>query len=215
MITKKQLKIFRVFAKNPFMDFTRKEIKKESGCNSNNALALAVNLLKKENVLIEQKVGNSGILRLNLNNEMSFYYIALCNYERTGCSARQAIDALREQINEETPFFSAVIFGSYAAGEQKKGSDLDIAVFIESSENKKRIEACVNSARIRILADADVHVISRAEMLEMLAEKDENLGKQIAKKHLTAYNHRIFYEIIKEGFRHGFRIQDLPFEGRE
>ena len=30
MITKKQLKIFEVFAKKPFGEFTRKQIKKES-----------------------------------------------------------------------------------------------------------------------------------------------------------------------------------------
>ncbi len=52
MITEKQLKIFGVFAKKPFAEYTRKEVKKQSKEKSNNALALAINLLKKEMVLI-------------------------------------------------------------------------------------------------------------------------------------------------------------------
>jgi len=44
------------------------------------------------------------------------------------------------------------------------------------------------------------------KLAEMLKNKEENLGKQIARKHLAVYNHRIFYEIIKEGMKHGFRV---------
>ncbi|MEW5897288.1 MAG: hypothetical protein AB1668_06335 [Nanoarchaeota archaeon] len=52
----------------------------------------------------------------------------------------------------------------------------------------------------------DIHVISKAEMFAMLTNAEENFGKQIARKHLAVYNHRIFYEIIKEGMKHGFGI---------
>ena len=79
MITEKQLKMFGVFAKKPFAEYTRKEIKKESKEKSNNAVALAINTLKKENVLLEKKIGKSGILALNLDNDATFYYLALCN----------------------------------------------------------------------------------------------------------------------------------------
>jgi predicted nucleotidyltransferase len=98
-----------------------------------------------------------------------------------------------------------VIFGSYAASEQKKGSDLDVAVFIESEDRRKRMEAAVNSARLKSPLELDAHVITKPEMVEMLTNDEENLGKQIARKHLAVYNHGIFYEIIKEGMKHGFR----------
>jgi len=206
MITEKQLKIFEAFAKEPFAEYTRKQIKKDLKEKSNNALALAINMLKKEEALIEKKIGKSGLLTLNLNNDLTFYYLALCNNARMPHIAKQAVKALKEEINEDTQFYSIVLFGSYAAGEQKQTSDLDIAVFIESEEKRKKIEASVNSAKLKILAETDIHVIPKAEMIEMLAEKHENLGKQIARKHLAVYNHQIFYEIIKEGMKHGFRI---------
>ncbi|MBI5398817.1 nucleotidyltransferase domain-containing protein [Candidatus Woesearchaeota archaeon] len=205
MITEKQLKMFEVFAKKPFAENTRKEIKNESKEKSNNALALAINALKKENVLIEKKIGKSGILTLNLDQDTTFYYLALCNNNRINNLVKLSLETLKKEITEETPFFSIVIFGSYAVGEQKKESDLDIAVFIENEDNRKRIEALANSAKLKSTLEMDIHIIPKKEMLEMLTSKEENLGKQIARKHLAVHNHRIFYEIIKEGIQHGFR----------
>lgn len=206
MITEKQIKIFEVFAKKPFAEYTRKEIKKESKEKSNNTLALAINLLKKEEVLIEQKVGKSGLLTLNLENDLTFYYLALCNNKRINHLVQLALEILKKEIYENSLFYSAVIFGSYAIGEQKKDSDLDVAIFIESEEKRKQIEASINSAKLKSILKMDVHVISNAEMLEMLTNREENLGKQIARKHLAVHNHRIFYDILKEGIKHGFRI---------
>ena len=206
MITKKQLKILEVFAKKPFAEYARKEIKKESKEKSNNALALAINSLKKEVVLIEKKIGKSGILALNLDNDITFYYLDLCNDFRIPHLADISLETLKKEIGEETPFFSIIIFGSYAVGEQEKGSDLDIAIFVESEDNRKKIESLANSAKLKSALEMDIHVIPKGEMIEMLTSKEENLGKQIARKHLAVYNHRIFYEIVKEGMRHGFRI---------
>lgn len=206
MITEKQLRIFEVFAKKPFAEYTRKEVKKESKEKSNNSLALAINLLKKEEILIEKKIGKSGLLKLNLENDISFYYLALCNNNRIAHNVKLALDILKKEISEQTPFYSISIFGSYAVGEQKKDSDLDVAVFIDNEPARKQIEALVNSAKLKSVLEMDIHVIPRLEMIEMLANKEENLGKQIARNHLAVCNHGIFYEIIKEGIKHGFRI---------
>lgn len=206
MITEKQLKIFGVFVKKPFAEYTRKEIKKESKEKSNNALALAINTLKKEKVLLEKKIGKSGLLTLNLDNGVTFYYLSLCNNHRINDLVKLSLEALKKEITEETPFFSMVIFGSYAVGEQNKNSDLDVAVFIENEDNQKKIEALANSAKLKSALEMDLHVIPIKEMIEMLINQEENLGKQIARKHLAVHNHRIFYEIIKEGMKHGFRI---------
>ncbi|MEK6900248.1 MAG: nucleotidyltransferase domain-containing protein, partial [Nanoarchaeota archaeon] len=199
MITEKQLKLFEVFAKQPFAEHTRKEVKKKSKEKSNNALALTINRLKKEGVLIEKKIGKSGILTLNLENDLAFYYLAICNDNRIPHLARLALENLKKEISLDTPFYSIVLFGSYAAGEQRKDSDLDVAVFIENEDKRKHIEALANSAKLKSILEMDIQVIPRAEMIEMLTNDEENLGKQIARKHLAAYNHRIFYEINKEG----------------
>src|SRR3989338_11350074 len=128
MITEKQFKIFEVLARKPFEAYTRNDVKKGSKAKSNNALALAINLLKKEDVLLERKIGKSGLLTLNLENDITFYYLALCNYNRIARNVKPALEILEKEMSEETPFYCIVIFGSYSVGEQKKGSDLDVAV---------------------------------------------------------------------------------------
>jgi len=203
MITEKQLRIFEVFAKKPFAEHTRKEIKLLSKEKSNNLLSIMINSLKKEGVILEKIVGKSGLLTLNLDNDLTYHYLALCNNYRMNHLVSLCIKTLKDELNSITPFYSVVIFGSYALGNQKKESDLDIAVFVHK-ENRK-INASVNSTKLKTPLDLDVQVISRKEMIELLTNDDENLGKQIARKHMAVHNHHIFYDIVKEGMKNGFR----------
>ena len=208
MLTEKQLEIFEVLARNPFAEFTRTEIKRESGEKSNNYLALAISQFKKEGIILEKKVGKSGLLRLDLNNDLTLEYIALANRQLriTKKIVSMSIDRLKEEIETVTPFYSLVVFGSYAAGEEKKDSDLDIAVLIETPEKRKLIEAAINGARLKSVIELDAHVIPKTEFMELLTNDEENLGKQIARKHMTVHNNRIFYGLVMEGMKHGFRI---------
>lgn len=205
MITEKQLKILEVFAKRPFAEHTRKQVKKESKENSNNTLSLTLNKLKKEEVIIEKKVGKSGLLTLNLSEDLTFHYIALSNDKRIGNAIKKVITRLKDELNLITPFYSIVIFGSYAVNAQKESSDLDIGIFIDGEERRKLIEASVNNVKSKTLINIDAHVIPKKEMITMLTDEEENLGKQIARKHIAVYNNQIFYDIVKDGMKHGFR----------
>ncbi len=204
MLTQKQLKIFDVFAKKPFAEFTRKQVKRESKENSNNTLASAINRFKKEEIVIEKKVGKSGLLTLNLDSDLTLHHLALANNQRTDKTVKTAIKRLKDEISGVTKFYSLVIFGSHAINKQKETSDLDIAVMIEEKDKIKHVESAINSAKLKILVNIDAHVIPKKEFIEMLTNNEENLGKQIARKHLVVHNHAIFYELVKEGMRHGF-----------
>jgi|SRR3989344_1596160 len=206
VLTEKQLEIFSVFVKQPFAELTRKQIKNEANEKSNNALSLAISQFRKENIIIEKKVGKSGLLKLNLRNNLSFFYIALANEKRIPKTAKETIERIKEEIERITPFYSLAIFGSYAISNQKQSSDLDIAIFIEDKKNKKKIEAAINSAKLKSLVEIDSHVITKSEFTEMLVNNEENVGKQIARKHLAVYNHSIFYDLVRDGVKHGFTV---------
>ena len=198
--------MFNVFARKPFGEFTRNQIKRESKEKSNNGLALAVDQLKKEGVVIEKKIGRSGLLMLELSNELTIAYISLANRLGIKGEVEAALLELKKEISSITPFYALVIFGSYAAGEQKKSSDLDIAVLIDGVEKRGKIEAAINSARLKVLLRIDAHVISGSEFIGMLTNDEENLGKQIARKHLVVHNQGIFYDIVGGGMKHGFHV---------
>jgi len=206
MITSKQLKIFQVFAKNPFAEYTLKQIKELSKEKSNNALSIAMKQYRKENLLNEQKVGKSVLYTLNFNNDVIFYYIALSNHSRLNKLAHKTIKMIKKSIEKHTTFYTLVVFGSYAVQEQKKESDLDIAVLIETENLRKEIQRALDSVELKSVLKLDEHIITKDEFLEMLRVEEENLGKQIARKHLTICNHQIFYAIMQEGIKNGFRI---------
>ena len=206
MITGKQLQIFGAFAKKPFEEFTLKQIKAESKEKSNNALSIAVKKFRKEGLLHERKLGRSSLFRLNADSDLALSYVQLSGIFRLSRPARQSVRLAEQSIGKHTSFYSIVAFGSCALGEQKKSSDLDVVVFIEKEAMRKKVRKALSSAELKSALKIDGHVITKGEFLKMLKDSEENLGKQIARKHLPICNSRIFYEILKEGMNNGFRF---------
>ncbi len=119
MITQKQLKIFEALAKKPFTKLERKEIKSLAKEKSNNALSLAIKQFTKEDIIKIQKIGKSFLICLNLDNDLTYYYLALANFEKMNKDVQVALKIVKEEIEKVTYFYSLVIFGSYAIQEQK------------------------------------------------------------------------------------------------
>jgi predicted nucleotidyltransferase len=206
MLTGKQLNIFKAFAKYPFKEYTRQNIKTIAQEKSNNALSLAFSQFKKEDLLIEKKVGKSSLYTLNLKNDLVFYYIALINEDRLNKIVKTSISYVKEETKKITPFFSIIIFGSFAIKQEKKDSDLDIAILVEDKNIIKNLKINLKDAELKSLINLDINIVTKEDMIEMLINDEENLGKQIAKKHMVVYNHQLFYDILKEGIKNGFRI---------
>ncbi len=206
MLTGKQLNIFKAFVMYPFKEYTRQNIKSIAQEKSNNALSLAFSQFKKEDLLIEKKVGKSSLYTLNLENDLVFYYIALINDLRLKKTVKTSINYVKEKTKKVTPFFSIIIFGSFAIHQEKKDSDLDICILIENKNIVKNLKIAIKDAELKSLINLDINIITKEDMIEMLINDEENLGKQIVKKHIVIYNHQLFYDILKEGIKNGFRI---------
>ena len=205
MLTENQLRIFEPLTKNMLKEYSIKEIKEYCGEKSNNALALALKKFKEENLVKERRVGRSLLYTINIENDLVFNYIQWINTKKLPKEALRAIERIKEDVEKHTSFFSIVVFGSYATGKQTKDSDLDFAVFIEEESKRKTIEAAIKSSELKTPLEIHGHVISKKEFLEMLKADNENLGKQIARKHLSIYNSHIFYSLLKKGIKNGFR----------
>ena len=205
MLTNSQLKIFEPLTRNMLKEYSIKEIKESCGEKSNNALTLALKKFKEENLVKERRIGRSLLYTLNIDNELVFNYIQLINTRKIPKQALRAIERIKEDVERHTSFFSIVIFGSYAIGKQTKESDFDVAVFIEEENKRKIIESALKSSELKTPLKIHGHVISKDEFLEMLRVDEENLGKQIARKHLSIYNSNIFYSLLKKGIKNGFR----------
>src|SRR3989338_935937 len=205
MLTPKQIKIFEAFLRRPYKELTYKEIKDYSKENSNSIIQKAIKKFLTEDLVKKREVGNIILYTPNLENSTVFSYFDILTKEKISNLVRNSLKIIRGEIfNIE--FISVVIFGSYVEGKQKEKSDLDIAIFVNSVEDKKNCELSMKSAELKSILPLDAHVITKDEMLQMLKDKHENLGKQIAYKHLAIQNPMIFYSIIREGMNNGFKI---------
>jgi predicted nucleotidyltransferase len=206
MITEKQLNIFQVFAMQPFAEYTLKQIKDRAKEKSNNALEIAMRKFKEEKLFTEKRVGKSTLYALDFANDKVYYYIALANHERLANLAQKSIHLVAEDANSVTKFLAIIVFGTYAEGKETKKSDLDIAIIIEDERHKKKIQTSLRNSELKSLIPLDCHVLTRNEFIEMLTNDEENLGKQIARKHLATHNHQLFYGLVLEGMKRGFRL---------
>ena len=206
MITKKQLKILNVFQKNKFKELTWKQVKELSKENSSSLIQDAIKAFLTEELITEEKIGTSKLYAVNQKNNKIYTYFETYNRENLPKQVLKSIKELEDSLDKHTPFYSIAVFGSYATGEQKKDSDLDIAVFIEQEDKRKIVEAVFKSMELKSLIKMDGHVITKDEFLEMLKVDYENLGKEIARKHLIIHNSIIFYSLIREGVKHGFKL---------
>ena len=204
MLTKKQLKLLQPFTKNIFKEIGQRELGRLANERSNNAVQLAFRQFEKENIVTSQKVGTSKRYKMNTKNEKMYDYLTLLKYEGLPKTVVQSIEVLKEHIDKYTLFYSLIIFGSYASGEQHKKSDLDIAIFLPDKSQEKNIAIAVNTAKLKALLPLHVQTIITDEFIEMLVTIRENVGKEIARKHRTVHNINIFYKSIKKAINHGF-----------
>jgi len=206
MLTKKQLKIMNIFQRNEFKEITWKQVKELSKEKSSSVIQDAIRAFLTEGLITEKKIGTSKLYLVNHQNNKIYTYFEAFNKENLPKQALKTINELENSLDSHTFFYSIVIFGSYAIGDQKKDSDLDIAVFIEQEDKIKIVEAVFKSMELKSLLKIHGHVITKDEFLEMLKVDYENLGKEIAKKHLIIHNPVIFYSMLKDGMKHGFKL---------
>ncbi len=205
MLTPKQIKIFEAFLRKPYQELTYKEIKDYSKEKSNSIIQKAMVKFLAEDLVKKREVGNIILYAINLDNNTVFSYFDILIKEKSPNLVKSSLKIIREELSN-TEFVSLVIFGSYAEGKQKEKSDLDIAILVNSTEDKKSCGLSMKSAELKSILQIDAHVITKDEMLQMLKDKHENLGKQIAHKHLAVHNPMIFYSILQEGINNGFKI---------
>ena len=205
MLTPKQIKIFEAFLRKPYKELTYKEVKDYSKEKSNSIIQKAMVKFLAEELIKKREVGNIILYMANLENNVVFSYFDILIKEKMSNLVKNSLMIVKEELSN-LEFISLVIFGSYVEGKQKEKSDLDIAIFVNSIDDKKNCELSMKSAELKSILQLDVHVITKEEMLQMLKDKHENLGKQIAYKHIAIQNPIIFYSILAEGMNNGFKI---------
>lgn len=206
MIQNEKLKLLNTWRSNPFAEFSISEIMEISKKNTKTWIFTALKELVKAKVLGSKRKGNLDIYSLNLSNHLTIQFL---NYLETQENINFPKLDIISEIIEKIPIknYSLIVFGSYANNKQTKTSDMDICLLIDDKEVEKRIKPYLNEIKLNYPIKIDEHYITFENFVKMLLREEENLGKQIFRKNKTFYNADIYYQLIKEAYKNGFRVQ--------
>ncbi len=173
-----------------------------TGKRSKPGVFLALRKLVAARLLAVRKEANIGLYRLELDNPLLYHSLQYLESQATF----PLLDLLMGLVREiPQKAYCLIVFGSYAAGTQRTGSDLDLCFLVPDEQTGKRIAAHVDAAALRHPMGIHDHYVTFKEFHEMLVNDEENLGKQIYRRHRILLNADIYYLIISEAHRHGFR----------
>ena len=138
-----------------------------------------------------QTVGKSKSVSLNTENSAIKSYLTISSDEekKEFIKKQPIIKKIALELNTKD---IAVLFGSYAKGNEKSSSDIDILVI--NKDGKKTI----SFSKYELLFKKKINAIfiTKSEFKQMLKEKEENVGKQALKGHVILNNPESFWECV-------------------
>ena len=204
MRTDEKIRVLEAWRKNPFSNLSRMEIMKSLNKKTKTWIFNTLKQLVKNKILNSNRKSNLDIYSLNLSNPISLKILDFLEIKESINFER--LDLISDIINKiPVKGYCLIVFGSYAENKQKKDSDIDISILINNKEDEKKIKPYLNDIKLNYKIKVDDHYILFNEFIEMLTRSEENLGKQIFRKHKIFYNSDIYYNLIKEAYKNGFR----------
>ena len=204
MLSNEKIRLMEVWRKNPFRESSIAEIMKASNKKTKTWVFNTLKLLVKNNILKSKRKANLDIYSLNVGNPITFQLLQYLEaQENLDFSKINIVSEIVEKVPVKN--YSLVVFGSYTENKQTKNSDLDICILIENKDVEKRIKPYFNDIKLNHSIKIDEHYITFEDFVKMLLRDEENLGKQIYIKHKLFYNPDIYYQLIKEAHKNGFR----------
>ena len=205
MIQNEKLKILGVWKRNIFEEFSISEIMKLSKKRTKTWVFNTLKVLAKSKILNSKRKGNLNIYSLNTNNPLSIQLLQYLEIQENLNFPQMKI--ISEIINKSpVKNYCLLVFGSYAENKQTKNSDLDICFLIETKAVEKKIKPHFNELKFDTNIQIDEHYITFDDFVKMLLRDEENVGKQIFRKHKLFYNPDIYFQLIKEAHKKGFRL---------
>lgn len=204
MISNEKIRLLEVWRNNPFRELSISEIMKESNKNTKTWVFNTLKLFVKNKILLSKRKANLDIYNLNFDNPNSLHLLQYLEaQDNLNFPKLEAISEIIEKIPLKN--YSLIVFGSYTNNQYTKNSDLDICILIENKDVEKKIKPYISDIKLNYAIKIDEHYITFEDFVKMLLLEEENLAKQIFVKHKLFYNADIYYQLIKEAYKNGFR----------
>lgn len=199
MLTKNDIKITEFLVRNPQEKFSIREISRQVKIDYK-LVHNSIERLVKNKIINKKKYGKTELCALNLKDAAD-YLIQVENIRAKRFLERNTgINIIIKDIKEKikTPYYTLILFGSYAKEKQHKKSDLDLLIIVPSKEFIKEMETAINS--VRAIKPIKIHslVITSEDFKEMLASKERlNIAKEALNNHIIFYGAEAYYKLLE------------------
>lgn len=201
--------IMRVFYCDPTSVYTINEISKMLSKPYGTTYNYVQSMIK-DGILGYTVKGKSTLCSLNLESQKAVELLSgLSISDKEAFAGKQsvlckALDELATRVKEKSNhnIFSLVLFGSTAKDKARKTSDIDL-FFLSPSKDKydEMIENECNALRMSYGREVNPIVAEPKMYINMLRDKEENVGKQLLRDKIIFFGANKFWELTMEALK--------------
>jgi len=199
-------KLISVFMPELAGEFSIRELAKRAGI-SYDAAYRHTGFLTEKGVLKEKTIGKATACSLNLNSIITRKYLENISVSKTqeflekdavfGKMLGELVENLRKSASDE--LLCTVLFGSYARGEQKESSDIDILIIASTFEVRERLERECGGIEYRHGVDIAPLITTASEFKKMLKSKQRMVAHEVQLDGMVLYGFEKYYQLLSEG----------------
>jgi len=185
--------ILKLLLSNKGREFTIRAISKSISIDYK-TVYLTIKQLAKASIVITKKAGQTTLCSIN-QKEFNADIFRAELIRREEALTNKNIYVLYRRIKEDTkePFFALLLFGSYARGKPRKGSDIDIMLITNSQAVREEMKHIVSLLPLKIhLAD-----FSSEEFLSMLKTTEFNVGREAFNNNIILFGIENYYSLMQ------------------
>lgn len=186
-----QLKILQFLIENNYKKFTIKEISDKLKIDYKNTHQ-NVKKLENSNLIILEKIGSSYQVFFNFKFNHKIYEVEQIRKEEL--IKDKNIKIISNILNEiRSPFFIALLFGSFVKKTNNKHSDIDLCIITDNKDTHKEIKSKLSLLPLEI----DLNQFTTEEFKSMLKTKDFNVSHEIKKHYIVLNGIENYYNLIQ------------------
>lgn len=195
----------------PFMpalvsEFNIREIAKKAGI-SYDAAYRHIKVLVEKSILKERPVGKALVCSLNLSNIMARKYLEKISVSKTDeflnkdVVLKKMFGGLVENLKKAAPneLLCVVLFGSYARGEQKERSDIDILIISSTFDVREQLERECGGIEHRYGKEIASLITTATEFVKMLKSKKRMVAHEVQQDGIILHGFENYFSMLSEG----------------
>lgn len=185
------LTLVQALGKSLHKEITIRQLSKDSKVPYTTAYRL---IKQNPNLFIINQKGNIKLCSLNIKDTITKNYLILAERQQAELFFKKEpqFKVLKEEIPQDN--YSLILFGSRAEGKQREKSDIDLCIINKDGSKK------IKFSKVEMLFKLEINPIylSEDEFGQMLKEEEQNLAKEIIKKHIILYGEEYFWNLVWE-----------------